>query len=73
VSGALLSLVAGVVTAKVKHVPIPAGKHSSPRLARLRPMATDLLDIADRLWRGESDMDQRHLFGMGGALADLRR
>jgi hypothetical protein len=34
-------------------------------------MATDLLDIADRLWRGEADMDQRHLFGMGGALADL--
>ena len=34
-------------------------------------MATDLLDIADRLWRGETEMDQRHLFGMGGALADL--
>src|SRR5215207_11067067 len=34
-------------------------------------MATDLLDIADRLWRGATDMDQRHLFGMGGELADL--
>jgi glyoxylase-like metal-dependent hydrolase (beta-lactamase superfamily II) len=34
-------------------------------------MATDLLDIADRLWRGDADMDQRTLFGMGGELADL--
>jgi len=34
-------------------------------------MATDLLDLADRLWRGDADMDQRRLFGMGGELAEL--
>ena len=34
-------------------------------------MATDLLDLADRMWRGEEDMDQRRLFGMGGELAEL--
>ena len=34
-------------------------------------MATDLLDLADRLWRGDADMDQRRLFGMGGVLAEL--
>lgn len=34
-------------------------------------MATDLLDLADRIWRGETGIDQRGLFGMGGELADL--
>jgi alkyl sulfatase BDS1-like metallo-beta-lactamase superfamily hydrolase len=34
-------------------------------------MATDLLDLADRIWRGETEIDQRALFGMGGELADL--
>jgi alkyl sulfatase BDS1-like metallo-beta-lactamase superfamily hydrolase len=34
-------------------------------------MATDILDLADRMWRGDADMDVRGLFGMGGELADL--
>jgi alkyl sulfatase BDS1-like metallo-beta-lactamase superfamily hydrolase len=34
-------------------------------------MATDLLDLADRIWRGEADIDQRGVFGMGGEIADL--
>jgi alkyl sulfatase BDS1-like metallo-beta-lactamase superfamily hydrolase len=34
-------------------------------------MGTDLLDLADRMWRGDADMDVRGLFGMGGELADL--
>jgi alkyl sulfatase BDS1-like metallo-beta-lactamase superfamily hydrolase len=34
-------------------------------------MPEDVLDLADRLWRGDADIDRRGLFGMGGELAEL--
>ena len=34
-------------------------------------MGTDILDLADRIWRGDADMDVRTLFGLGGELAEL--
>jgi alkyl sulfatase BDS1-like metallo-beta-lactamase superfamily hydrolase len=34
-------------------------------------MPDDVLDLADRLWRGDADIDRRGLFGMGGELAEL--
>src|SRR5262245_9745450 len=71
VPGAGPSLVAGVDTAKVKHVPIPAGKHRRRNPWETAGMGTDILDLADRIWRGDADMDVRSLFGLGGELAEL--
>jgi alkyl sulfatase BDS1-like metallo-beta-lactamase superfamily hydrolase len=34
-------------------------------------MPEDVLDLADRVWRGDAEIDQRGLFGMGGELAEL--
>ena len=34
-------------------------------------MATDLLELADRLWRGDADIAEHHPFGMAGEIAEV--
>jgi alkyl sulfatase BDS1-like metallo-beta-lactamase superfamily hydrolase len=35
-------------------------------------MSTDLLDLADRLWRGDADIADHHPFGLFGKIAELQ-